>query len=185
MEDIRHIYTIQWVGPFNSYEALKVYIKRGRNNEVAEASLFSFYYFEGNKKWKRENLYRYFGKHSKLDGIQHRLNKCHEHFKNYHENEKLQIWIGTLSNPDVQEPDIIDYIETVFISRYKKELNDNVMKKTLPIYKVLKKSIVILNLWYDTEERPHRGHSLVPFEDVIVYESDLHRLLSGTLQKKG
>lgn len=184
MEEINHTYTIQWVGPFNTYNALKDYVKRGRNNEVAHSSLFSFYYFEGNKKWQRGKDFKYFGKHEKADGIQVRLNKSHEHFKKYHENENLQIWIGTLSTPDVQKPDIIDYIETVFINRYKIELNDNIMKKALPLTEALDKSIVIVNLWYDKDERPYRGRSLVPFEDVIVYESDIQRLLSGTLHKK-
>jgi hypothetical protein len=188
MEEINHTYTIQWVGPFSDYEDFKSYCKRGQrkgdNQEVAHSSLFSFYYFEGNKKWQRDRIFRYFGKHTNPDGIQRRLNKQHEHFKKYHENENMQIWIGTLSTPDVQKPEIIDYIETVFINRYKIDLNDNTMKKALPLTDALDKSIVIVNLWYDTDERPYRGRSIVPFEDVIVYESDIQRLLSGTLHKK-
>jgi hypothetical protein len=58
------------------------------------------------------------------------------------------------------------------------------MKKALPLTEALDKSIVIVNLWYDTDERPYRGRSIVPFDDVIVYESDIQRLLSGTLHKK-
>jgi hypothetical protein len=184
MEEINHTYTIQWVGPFYTYDELKEYVERGQNEEVADSCLFSFYYFEGNKKWKREKIFRYFGMHRKADGIEKRLNKSHEHFKKYHENGNLHVWIGSLSSPDVQKPDIIDYIETVFINRYKIELNDNIMKKALPLTEALDKSIVIVNLWYDTDERPYRGRSIVPFEDVIVYESDIQRLLSGTLHKK-
>jgi hypothetical protein len=184
MEEINHTYTIQWVGPFNTYNALKDYVKRGRNNEVAHSSLFSFYYFEGNKKWQKEKIFKYFGKHEKDNGIQHRLNKMHEHFRNYHENENLSIWIGALSTPNVQKPEIIDYIESVFINRYKNDLNDNSMKKARPLCDFLNDSIVIVNLWYGIDERPYRGRSIVPFEDVIVYESDIQRLLSGTLHKK-
>lgn len=186
MHDIIHSYTIQWVGPFTSDEHLKEYCKEGekKNNKVAHPGLFSFYYFSGNKKWQRDRYFEYFGKHSKSDSIKKRLNKSHEHFKKFHENDNLEIWIGSFANKKNQKDDIIDFVETIFINQYKIRLNDNEKKKAKPFVKAIQESFVIVNLWYDTNEKPYRGRSLVPFDDVITYESDDKRLLTGTLHKK-
>ena len=43
MEEIKHTYTIQWVGPL-SYEDYKDYLK---SEETISPGLFSIYYFEG------------------------------------------------------------------------------------------------------------------------------------------
>lgn len=43
MEDIKHTYTIQWVGPFMSYDDYKNYLK---SEETISPDLFSIYYFE-------------------------------------------------------------------------------------------------------------------------------------------
>lgn len=190
MESIVHTYTIQWVGPFLSYEELKEHCKNGRcKNRGKEATcsdpgLFSFYFFSGNKKWKREQKFAYFGMHTGKKSITDRLNKSHEHFKKFHNNKNLQIWIGSFANDVYQEDWIIDFVETIFINRYKIELNDNKNKKAKPFEIAVKQSFVIVNLWYDTNEKPYRGRNLVPFEDVITYEVDTQRLLTGVLHKK-
>lgn len=184
MIEILHTYTIQWVGPFKSYNELRDYCKKGRKEVYAHPSLFSFYYFRGNKKWKRERTFCYFGKHGVSDTITHRLNRSHEHFRNFHENENLEIWIGSFANPDDQANDNIDYVETIFIKRYSIWLNDNVCKKAKPFVDIIDKSFVIVNLWYDTNEKPYRGRQIVPFEDIITYETDEKRLLAGTLRRK-
>ena len=45
MEDIKHTYTIQWVGPL-SYEEYRAYIKR---DDTIMSGYFNFYYFEAQK----------------------------------------------------------------------------------------------------------------------------------------
>lgn len=186
MEEILHTYAIQWVGPFSSYAEMKEHykVKRRREGICSDPGLFSFYYFSGNKKWKRGRKFAYFGKHEKIDSIFKRLNPRHEHYSKYHENENLQIWIGTLANPDHQKEDIIDLIETVFINRYKNNLEDNEKKKAKPFIEAVKESVVIVNLWYDTNERPFKRGVVFPFEDVIVYEVGTERILKGKLRKE-
>lgn len=184
MDDIIHTYTIQWKGPFASYEQLKESCKKGRKGTFAHPGLFSFYYFSGNKKWKRGRKFAYFGKHSKFDSITHRLNPKHEHFCQFHENENLEIWIGSFANTEYQTDEIIDFVETIFINSYKDKLNDNDKKTAKPFEDAVRESFVIVNLWYDINEKPYKSRSLVPFDDVITYEVDENRRLYGTLKKK-
>lgn len=186
MEDILHTYTIQWVGPFASYAEMKEHykVKKRREGVCSDPGLFSFYYFSGNKKWKREKEFAYFGKHGKIDSIFRRLNPRHEHYSRYHENESLQIWIGTLANPAHQKEDIIDFIETVFINRYKDDLEDNVKKKAKPFIEAVTDSCVIVNLWYDKNEKPFKRRMSFPFDDVIVYEVGTGRILKSNLKKE-
>lgn len=184
MEDILRIYTIQWVGPFSNYAEMKEHykVKKQQEGQCSHPGLFSFYYFSGNKKWKRDKKFAYFGKHEKIDSIFKRLNPRHEHYSRYHENENLQIWIGTLANPVHQEEEIIDFIETVFINRYKDDLSDNIKKKAKPFIDAVTESFVIVNLWYDTSERPFKTRTSFPFDDVIVYEVESERILKGKLK---
>ena len=69
MEDIKHTYTIQWVGPL-TYDEYKEYVKG--TNTIA-SGYFNFYYFEARKdarcRWRR-----YVGIHKQNDGIEKRLN---------------------------------------------------------------------------------------------------------------
>ena len=116
------------------------------------------------------------------------MNKSHEHFRNFHENQNLKIWIGSFANNKHQKDSIIDFVETIFISRYKIRLNDNERKKAKPFEEAIRESFVIVNLWYKTTEESYSGRSLVPFEDVITYQYEVDKnkslLMSGTLHKK-
>ena len=170
MDDIIHTYTIQWKGPFASYEQLKESCKKRKKRNICTSILFSFYYFSGNKKWKRGRKFAYFGKHSKFDSITHRLNPKHEHFCQFHENENLEIWIGSFANTEYQTDEIIDFVVTIFINSYKDKLNDNDKKTAKPFEDAVREYFVIVNLWYDINEKPYKSRSLVPFDDVITYE---------------
>ena len=63
MEDIRKVFTIQWVGPFDTFTSLSEYLN---DPNTCDCHLFSFYYCSGNKKGKGHPIskddYRYFGK---------------------------------------------------------------------------------------------------------------------------
>ena len=182
MNDIKKTYTIQWVGPFHSLGEYKVYLQR---EDTCDKSLFSFYYFIGNKKgkgYKKTLLYDYFGIHKGND-ITSRLNKCHEHFKDFHINENLNIWFGSFANIEDQTPSNIKEVETVFISSYKP--TENIKE----INSAIDESICIVNLWYKkADEKPwiRKPQSAAPrFDDVIIYEVEeaFRRVLSGKLKE--
>ena len=115
MEDIKHTYTIQWVGPFSSYDDYKDYLK---SEETISPDLFSIYYLEAkiDGRYKKR---RYLGIHKKNDGIDKRLNKSHEHFSQFVNAKELCIWIGSFSHYNNQKEDNIDIVETLFIQAYK------------------------------------------------------------------
>ena len=75
MEEIKHTYTIQWVGPL-TYDEYKEYVK---GTDTIAPSYFNFYYFEARKD-ARCRWHRYVGIHKQNDGIEKRLNTKHEHF---------------------------------------------------------------------------------------------------------
>lgn len=86
MEEIKHTYTIQWVGPL-SYKDYKNYLM---SEETINPGLFSIYYFEAriDGRYKKR---RYLGIHKKNDGIYKRLNKSHEHFSQFIDAKELSI----------------------------------------------------------------------------------------------
>ena len=57
MEDIKHTYTIQWVGPL-TYDEYKEYVKG--SNTIAPG-YFNFYYFEARKDARYCHWHRYVG----------------------------------------------------------------------------------------------------------------------------
>lgn len=180
MYDIEHTYTIQWVGPFHSLAERDDYFKKV---EMCDSSLFSFYYFRGNKKgrgYTSRKFYDYFGIH-KYGNIATRLNKSHEHFRDFKENTNLDIWIGSFANTQDQEPQNIKDVETVFISTYKP--SENKYEK----YRKLEFSICIINLWYKVNETPwkRKPASIIKMKDVLVCEVDEHyqRFLSANLKE--
>ena len=69
MEEIKHTYTIQWVGPL-TYDEYKGYVK---GTDTIAPSYFNFYYFEARKD-ARCRWHRYVGIHKQNDGIEKRLN---------------------------------------------------------------------------------------------------------------
>lgn len=69
MEDIKHTYTIQWVGPL-TYDEYKEYVK---GTDTIAPSYFNFYYFEARKD-ARCRWHCYVGIHKENDGINYRLN---------------------------------------------------------------------------------------------------------------
>lgn len=178
MEDIRKQYTIQWVGSFHSIEEAKAHRRGAKNGLFATPDCFTFYYFRGNKKGKGHRVskfYSYFGIHKSLDGYHKRLNTSHEHFKKFRVNENLDIWIGALGDLSQFSANVVEEIETIFVSMYKggESLTENDRKSKINIEK-LDESVCIVNLWYDTEEKPLKSKpdSIKIFHDVIVCEQD-------------
>lgn len=184
MEDIRKIFTIQWVGPFNNFESLSKYLK---DTNSCDCHLFSFYYCSGSKKGKghptSKTNYRYFGVHGLQNSetpIQARVNPWHEHLRNF--REPFSLWVGSFSDCNQQTPNNIDDVETVFISTYGEELSENDKKKKA----TPKESICIINLWYKTNETRwlNKKKEIKIFDDVLVYESEDMTYSKGNLSIK-
>ncbi len=178
MEDIKKVFTIQWVGPFNTFSSLFQYLK---NPNTCESSLFNFYYCSGSKKGKGHPIdktdYRYFGLHSSDSPIYARVNPQHEHLRDF--REPFSLWIGSISDPSKQTRQNIDDIETVFISTYKDFLTENDRKKK----SIPKESICIINLWYREDETRwlNKKRELKVFDDILVYESENQSYSTGNL----
>lgn len=170
MQDITKTFTIQWVGPFKNMGQVKSYLK---DSSTCDSSLFNFYYFSGNKKGKGHSIlktYSYFGIHKKADGIEKRLNNYHSHYKDFHENNNMKIWIGAFGNEKDQKEENIEDAETLFISTYKNSLTEN-QKKTKAI---IKESICIINLFYKTNEKPwiKKPSDILFMDDVLIHETE-------------
>ena len=184
MIDIQKTYTIQWVGPFHSLSEYDVYLKKGKQGETCDPELFSFYYFKGIKKGKGftyKKLHDYFGIH-KHNNIKSRLNKQHEHYCQFHDNNKnMEIWLGTFANCQDQEHRNIEDVETLFISTW--DPTENKRKK----YTKIKESICVINLWYKINEEPwkRKPQSIKDKDDVLVCEIDekFPRFLSASLKE--
>lgn len=176
MEDIKKQYTIQWVGPFHSLEEARKHRKGAKDELFATPDCFTFYYFRGNKRGRGHKLskfYSYFGIHKSLDGYHKRLNYSHEHYREFHENENMDIWIGALGDLDQYSRGVVEEIETIFIAMYGNFLTENERKQKKSV-ESLKDTVCIINLWYDIEEKPlvSKRDSIKPFHDVIVCERD-------------
>lgn len=100
MEDTKHTYTIQWVGPL-TYDEYKEYVK---GTDTIASGYFNFYYFEARKdarcRWRR-----YVGIHKQNDGIEKRLNPKHEHFSEFLDCKDLRIWIVSFADTKNQKAD--------------------------------------------------------------------------------
>ena len=167
MEEIKHTYTIQWVGPL-SYKDYKDYLK---SEETISPGLFSIYYFEARIDGRYRKR-RYLGIHKKNDGIDKRLNKSHEHFGQFVDAKELHIWIGSFSHYNNQKEDNIDIVETLFIQAYKDLLTENEKKKkSLP-----SESVCIINMWFDKKDPEI-------FSDVLVYYHEDNIFMKGKLSK--
>lgn len=177
MEDIRKIFTIQWVGPFHSFEKMKEYLN---DEETCEKTLFSFYYCSGSKLGKghpsTKKDYRYFGLHKASSPISSRVNRTHERLSQFKE---FSLWIGSFSDYRQQKPQNIEDVETLFISTYADYLTENDRKKKSSP----DSSICIINLWYKaTEERwSCKKMETQIFDDVLVYEKDTDTYSTGKL----
>ena len=105
MEDIKHTYTLQWVGPL-TYDEYKEYVK---GTDTIASGYFNFYYFEARKdarcRWRR-----YVGIHKQNDGIEKRLNTKHEHFIEFLDCKDLRIWIGSFAGTKNQKEDRIKMV---------------------------------------------------------------------------
>lgn len=181
MEDIKQIFTIQWVGPFASLKQMKEYLNRP---ETCEKQLFTFYYICGSKNGsgyhRSKTDYRYFGIHKQTEtSIEQRLNNAHEHLCEFREDSR-HIWIGSFANCDHQSPQNIEDTETLFISTYRNELTENKKKKKA----TPSESICVVNLWYkedETEWKKRKAETRI-FSDVMVYEKELGRFSVGNLK---
>ena len=103
MEDIRKVFTIQWVGPFDTFTSLSEYLN---DPNTCDCHLFSFYYCPGSKKGKGHPIskddYRYFGLHRSGTPIHTRVAPWHEHLRNF--REPFSLWIGSFSDSTQQTP---------------------------------------------------------------------------------
>ena len=119
MDDINKVYTIQWVGPFDTFDNLKTYLE---NPDTCDKTLFSFYFCSGSKKGKgfpvQRDSYRYFGLHKADTAINSRVRATHEKQLRLF-REPFSLWIGSISNSNMQNPQNIEDIETLFISTYR------------------------------------------------------------------
>lgn len=178
MDDIRKVFTLQWVGPFDSFASLRKYLN---NPNTCNAYLFSFYYCVGSKKGRgyaySKQDYRYFGLHKADSPINMRVNVTHEKLSRF--REPFSLWVGSFSNCEQQNPQNIEDVETLFISTYSNELTENVRKKSA----MPRNSICIINLWYKpSEERwVNRKKEIGFFDDVLVYEKDINKFSKGSL----
>ena len=176
MEEIKHTYTIQWVGPL-SYKDYKNYLM---SEETINPGLFSIYYFEAriDGRYKKR---RYLGIHKKNDGIYKRLNKSHEHFSQFIDAKELSIWIGSFSHYNNQKEENIDIVETLFIQAYKDLLTENEKKKkSLP-----SESVCIINMWFYKKDHLKKYAKNTPeiFSDVLVYYHEDNIFMKGKLSK--
>lgn len=178
MEDIKKVFTIQWVGPFANFDSLSQYLK---DPKTCDCQLFSFYYCSGSKKEKGHPIdktdYRYFGLHRSETSIGTRVTPWHEHLKDF--REPFSLWIGSFSDSVQQTSQNIEDVETAFISTYKNELTENIQKKK----SYLKESICIINLWYKLNETRwlNKKREVKVFDDVIVYEAENQTYSKGNL----
>lgn len=176
MQEIKHTYTVQWVGPF-TYEKYRQYIK---NEETISSEFFNFYYFEAviDGRYKKR---RYLGIHKNNDGIDKRLNTSHEHLKKFLNAKDLKIWIGSFSNEDNQHEENIDIVETLLIRAYKDALTENTKKKkSLP-----QESICIINMWFNHNDQLQvyaKSKSDI-FNDVLIFYDEKRLFLKGDLSK--
>jgi hypothetical protein len=101
------------------------------------------------------------------------MNYSHEHYREFNENENMDIWIGALGDLDQYSPAVVEEIETIFIAMYGNFLTENERKQKKSV-ESFKDTVCIINLWYDIEEKPlvSKRDSIKPFHDVIVYERD-------------
>lgn len=171
MNDITKTFTIQWVGPFKNILKMKQYLN---DSTTCEKSLFNFYYFSGNKKgsaYSNSNIYSYFGIHKKTDGIEKRLNNYHTHYKQFHENENMRIWIGAFGNAKDQKETNIEDAETLFISTYG---NGIFTENTNKINAAISESICIINLFYKPNETPwiRKPTEILFMDDVLIHETE-------------
>lgn len=171
MEDITKTFTIQWVGPFKDMWQMRHYLK---DKSTCDKSLFNFYYFSGNKKGKgysTHRVYSYFGIHKKTDGIEQRLNNWHSHYRDFHENENMRIWIGAFGNVSDQNEENIEDAETLFISTYG---NNFLTENEKKVKANIKKSICIINLFYKTTEEPwlRKPADISFMDDVLIHETE-------------
>lgn len=176
MEDIKHTYTIQWVGPL-TYDEYKEYVKGA--NTIAPG-YFNFYYFEARKDARYSHWYRYVGIHKQNDGIEKRLNTRHEHFSKFLDYKDMRIWIGSFADTKNQKAERINMVETLLIQAYKNMLTENKSKKcSLPSC-----SVCIINMWFDKNERLKNYKIDRPcFDDVILYYHEDKIFKRGNLSR--
>ena len=163
MEDIRKVFTIQWVGPFDTFTSLSEYLN---DPNTCDCHLFSFYYCSGNKKGKGHPISK-----------DTRVAPWHEHLRNF--REPFSLWIGSFSDSTQQTPQNVEDVETVFISTYKDVLTENTQKKKA----TPKESICIINLWYRSNEKRwlNKKRDIKIFDDVLIYEAESMTYSKGNL----
>lgn len=180
MEDIRKIFTIQWVGPFDTFDSLNEYLN---DTETCDKTLFSFYYCSGSKKGKghpvASNDYRYFGLRKAETAINKRVNRRHEHLSDF--REPFALWVGSFSDCKQQTKENTEIVETMFISTYKDFLSENDKKKKAR----LKESTCVINLWYKRDETRWgiKKPEVKVFDDVLVYEHETDIFSKGNLSR--
>lgn len=107
----------------------------------------------------------------KTDGIEQRLNNWHSHYRDFHENENMRIWIGAFGNVSDQNEENIEDAETLFISTYG---NNFLTENEKKVKANIKKSICIINLFYKTSEEPwlRKPADISFMDDVLIHETE-------------
>lgn len=175
MEDIKHTYTIQWVGPL-TYNEYKEYVK---GTDTIDPCYFNFYYFE-TRQDARYRWHRYVGIHKRNDGIDKRLNTSHEHFSEFLDYKEMKIWIGSFADAKNQKAERIEMVETLLVQAYKNMLTENERKKmSLPSC-----SVCIINMWFDKNEKLKTYKIEKPcFDDVVLYYHEDNIFKRGNLSR--
>ncbi|MDD2286145.1 MAG: hypothetical protein PHS38_12460 [Bacteroidales bacterium] len=191
MEDIKKVFTIQWVGPFTNLETMNKYLN---SEDTCDNTLFSFYFFCGNRSGKGHKIskyYSYFGIHcpsgKKSSSISTRLNKKHEHYRHFIENKNMRIWLGSFSNEDYQEKSNIEYVETAFISTYHNKKTGILTENVKKTKSWLNESICIINLFYKHNQETRwkvKKTEIAFIDDVLIFEHDQKSYYSGNLRKR-
>ena len=180
MENIEKIFTIQWVGPFDTFDSLNEYLN---DKNTCDKQLFSFYYCSGSKKGKGHPVsdkgFRYFGLHKAESAINKRVNRNHEHLSDF--REPFSLWIGSFSDQSQQTPQNVEIVETAFISTYGDYLTENTRK----VNSRLPESICIINLWYKRDESrwAKKKTEIKLFDDVLTYEKESDTYSIGNLSR--
>lgn len=169
MQDITKSFTIQWVGPFKNMKQMKKYLK---DQTTCENTLFNFYYFSIYKQgYSSAKIYRYFGIHKKIDGVEKRLNNWHVQYKKFRENDNMRIWIGAFGNSNDQTENNIEDAETLFISTYGDSIFTENKKK---VKANISESICVINLFYKISEKPwiRKPADISFMDDVLIHETE-------------
>jgi hypothetical protein len=158
MSNVKDTFIIEWVGPFNNKEELRMWERKNNLNQE-----FKFYILTGKTKGKQkvcsycgiteqEYVYRRYANHPKFSSI----------------NRELNIWIGKFTDPKLAIRSNLEMCETLLVSYWQCQLN-NKKRKYYPAT-----SLLIINRWFSLNLKPRvkRLYPVQSLSDVILYDCD-------------